>query len=193
MNNADIQVMINNLTFLSYQREEALIESEGEVTEQISQLEEVIADTTSTLLNDGIDSLGRWLKAKSDELNTYKAEREAAARRVKSCEETIDYIKANIGQILAVTEKDSAKGTFYTFKPATKTTTSVDKEALNGRYAEKALEALSNAGLPPYVTITLGAKVSLVPEGEELPDIFIQSKATSCKFIKPRGSKVEEE
>ena len=180
---------IASLSATAAELEEMYIENEGEVTEDTERLEENIASLKELLLGDGIDELGRWLKGKQDELSTMKAEKDAAARRVKAVERSVDYVKSLISLVLQATGREKAKGIYYSFARSESRTTTVDKDLINERWREVAEKALSIVGLPPYVTFTLGASVSLVPEGEDLPDVFHQEIRPSVRFTKPRSSK----
>jgi hypothetical protein len=65
----------------------------------------------------------------------------------------------------------------------------VDKDAIKARWQEVAEQALRAAGIPSYITVKLDAAVSAVPEGEDLPDVFTQSRRQSVTFRKPKASK----
>ena len=65
----------------------------------------------------------------------------------------------------------------------------VQVDSGNGRYQELAERAIRAAGVPSYVTMKLDAKVSLVPEGEELPDLFEEIRKDTVRFSKPRAGK----
>ena len=87
------------------------------------------------------------------------------------------------------TGQTKAKGMLYGFTTAESCTTKVDVELLNGRYMELAEQAIRSAGIPDYITVKLDAKVSLVPEGEELPDLFEEVRKDTVRFTKPRANK----
>ena len=185
----DIKDALATLARLSAELEEQYIENEGEVTAETEELEQQKAAVADLLSGEGIDTLGRWLKSKEDELKTYKAEKDAADRRKKSVENTIDFIKSVITGIMHETGQTKAKGMLYGFTATESCTTKVDMELLNGRYQELAEKAVRAAGLPDYITVKLDAKVSLVPEGEDLPDIFEEVHKDSVRFTKPRAGK----
>lgn len=185
----ELQDALARVARLSYDLEDKYIENDGEVTEETQNMEAEIADLQDLLSGDGIDLLGRWLKSKEDELKTYKAEKEAAARRMKSVENTIDFVKAKITEVLKATDQQKVKGVFYSFAQAVSNTTKVDTDILNQRYLAVAEDAIRAAGVPAYVTMKLDAKVSLVPEGEDIPDIFTTTTKDTVRFTKPRVGK----
>ena len=189
MHYKDIQTALETLSRLSYELEDQYIENEGEETEETQALEEQKAAIQDLLSGDGIDYLGRWLKSKEDELETYKAEKDAVARRMKSVENTSDFVKSKITEVMVATKQDKAKGLLYGFTKTVSNTTKVDTELLNDRYQDLAERAIRAAGVPSYVTMKLGAKVSMVSEGDELPDIFVQDHKDTVRFSKPRATK----
>lgn len=189
MHYKDIQTALATLARLSYELEDKYIENEGEITEETEALEEQKAAISDLLSGEGIDTLGRWLKSKEDELKTYKAEKDAAARRMKSIDNTIDFVKSKITEVMNATGQTKAKGMLYGFTATESCTTKVDMELLNGRYMETAEQAIRAAGIPEYITVKLDAKVSLVPEGEDLPDLFEEIHKDTVRFSKPRAGK----
>ena len=56
-------------------------------------------------------------------------------------------------------------------------------------YGAAVEKAVREAGIPEWVTVKLGASSALVPEGQELPDVFDRSVTPSVKFTKPRTAK----
>ena len=189
MNYADIKAAQDELTVLSAQFEETMVENGGEVTEETDTLAQQALAIEDLLAGEGIDTLGRIIKAKEDQIKTYKAEKDAIARRIKSVENSIEFFKTVITDILHQTGRDKAKGMLYGFTATTSNTTKVDMELLNGRYMDLAEQAIRSAGIPDYVTIKLDAKVSLVPEGEELPDLFEEVHKDTVRFTKPCAGK----
>ena len=186
MNYSEIQFNLFELARVTRELEEMYIENDGEMTEATEELEAQKAAVTELLNGDGIDDLGRWLKSKEDEIKTYKAEKEAAARKIKSVENTIDFIKETIHAVMVATGCEKAKGVFYSFAPTVSTTTKADTALLKERYLETATKAVHEAGIPDYVTVTLGASVSALPDGEDIPDVFTVTKRDSVRFTKPR-------
>ena len=185
----ELQDRLARIARLSYTLEDKYIENDGEVTEETENMEAEIADLRELLAGEGIDLLGRWLKSKEDELKTYKAEKEAAARRAASVQNTIDFIKAKITEVMKATGQEKAKGMFYSFTKTVSNTTKVDTDLLNEMYQALAERAIRAAGVPEYVTMKLDAKVSLVPEGEATPYIFTTTSKDTVRFTKPRGGK----
>lgn len=191
MNNHDINATIETLSEMSYVLETLYIENEGEITEETEQMEEQIGILKELLTSEGIDSLGRWLKGVEDSIKTLKAEKDYLTRTINAKTNTIDYIKAQMHRVLGVAGLTEIKGSNgYKFASTISRTTSVDKETLKEMYNEKVQKALEDV-LPSDVTITLGASVSLVPEGQELPTYYKVTETPSCKFTKPRAKKGE--
>lgn len=188
MTNAEIQSLLDKLAEQARCLESAYIESEGEVTEEITIIEEQQAELKALLLEGGVDSLGRWLKLKTDEVATYKAEAAYANNKAKAAANTIEYIKFRIWELLQAAGVEQVKGDLgYSFKTSMSVKTEVDKDALETLYNDTAEKALRDAGIPVYVTFKLGASVSAVPEGEELPVVFNRSETPSVTFRKPRA------
>ena len=102
----DIQDALATLNRLSVELEDQYIESEGEVTEATEEMEARKAAVQDLLQNDGIDALGRWLKVKEDEVKMWKAEKAAADRKVKSAQNTVDFVKAKIAEVMTMTGMD---------------------------------------------------------------------------------------
>ena len=192
MNNTDIKSAIAELSTTMFLLEEEYMENGGEVTEYTATMEANIERLKVLLTTEGVDSLGRWLKSKEDQIKSLKAERDSVTRQIKSCENTIDYIKTQINNVLVATEQEKVKGTFYSFAVTTSETTSVDKDALKERFmdaVEKKLRGGKNPVIPVDVTITLGASIKNVPEGAEIPSYYLKESKPSVKFTKPRASK----
>lgn len=194
MNNNDIKAAIAALSETMFLLEEEYLENGGEVTEYTATMEANIERLKVLLTTEGVDSLGRWLKSKEDQIKSLKAERDSVSRQIKSCEATIDYIKTMVNHILVSTGEEKVKGTCYSFAAATSETTSVDKDALKERFmdaVEKKLRGGKNPVIPADVTITLGASIKNVPEGAEIPSYYLKESRPTVKFTKPRASKEE--
>lgn len=192
MNNTDIKSAIAELSTTMFLLEEEYMENGGEVTEYTATMEANIERLKVLLTTEGVDSLGRWLKSKEDQIKSLKAERDSVTRQIKSCENTIDNIKTQINNVLVATEQEKVKGTFYSFAATTSETTSVDKDALKEQFmeaVEKKLRGGKNPVIPVDVTITLGASIKNVPEGAEIPSYYLKESKPSVKFTKPRASK----
>lgn len=192
MKTNEIRDALVALTESMYLLEEEYIENGGEVTDQTLAMEENIERMKVLLTTDGVDSLGRWLKSKEDQMKTLKAEKESVTRQIKSCENTIDYIKEMVNMVLVATGQEKVKGTCYSFTATTSETTSVDKDTLNYMFlelVEKKLRGGKTPVIPEDVTITLGASVKRLAEGAELPVYYQHSIKPSVRFTKPRASK----
>ena len=185
----DVKAAQDELIDLSAQYEEQMYEDGGEVTEVSENLERQKDAVSDLLAGEGIDTLGRIIKGKEDYIKTLKAEKDSISRKIKATESSIEFFKSVITDILHQTGRDKAKGLLYGFTATTSNTTKVDMELLNGRYLEVAEQAIRAAGVPDYVTVKLDAKVSLVPEGEDLPDLFEEVHKDTVRFTKPRAAK----
>lgn len=194
MNNTEIRDAISRLHEMEYYLEEEYENNGGEVTEYTEEQESAIAALRELLTTEGVDSLGRWLKAKEDQVKTLKAEKESVTRQINKVNDTIDYIKRQVNNILVETGVEKVKGTFYSFAPTTSVKTSVEKEILNQMFLAKVEEKLRGGKkpiIPADVTITLGASVKAVPEGAVLPKYFTQVETPSVRFTKPKSAKEE--
>lgn len=194
MNNTDIKSAIAELSTTMFLLEEEYMENGGEITEYTTTMEANIERLKVLLTTEGVDSLGRWLKSKEDQIKSLKAERDSITRQIKSCENTIEYIKTMVNHVLVSTGEEKVKGTCYSFAATTSETTSVDKDALNLKFmdaVEKKLRGGKNPVIPADVTITLGASIKNVPEGAEIPSYYLHNTKPSVKFTKPRASKEE--
>ena len=171
--------------------EETYIENEGEVTEETEQMEAQISCLQELLTTDGIDLLGGWLKAKEDRKKSLKAEKDYITRQMAAIDETIDFIKTKVNQILVATGQEKVKGARgYSFAATTSVKTEVNKDVLKDLFQEAVNEAVKDI-LPPDVTITLGASVSKLPDDPDLilPVWYTQTEKPSVRFTKPRASK----
>ena len=192
MNNNDIKSALAELSTTMFLLEEEYMENGGEVTEYTATMEANKERLKILLTTEGVDSLGRWLKSKEDQIKSLKAEKDSVSRQIKSCENTIEYIKTMVNMVLVSTEQEKVKGTFYSFAATTSETISVDKETLNNTFlelVEKKLRGGKNPVIPADVTITLGASIKNVPEGAEIPAYYLHNSKPSVRFTKPRASK----
>ena len=193
MNNKEINSLIESLNASMWAFENYMVENEGVCDETSDQMEEQIGILKELLTTEGIDSLGRWLKAKEDEIKSLKAEKDYITRKINAATGTIDYIKTQMNKILTAAQMEEIKGANgYKFQVTTSTKTEVDKEILKELFldkVEKKLRGGKNPVIPADVTFSLGASVSLVPEGAVLPSYYIRTSSPSCKFTKPRASK----
>ena len=193
MNNKEINSLIESLNASMLAFENYMVENEGVCDEASDQIEEQIGILKELLTTEGIDSLGRWLKAKEDEIKSLKAEKDYITRKINAATGTIDYIKSQMNKLLKASGMEEIKGANgYKFQVTTSTKTEVDKEILKELFldkVEKKLRGGKNPVIPADVTFSLGASVSLVPEGAVLPSYYIRTSSPSCKFTKPRASK----
>lgn len=169
--------------------EEMYIEKGGEIDEETEALEAEKQALADLLEGEGIDSLGRWLKSLEDKKQTIKNEQAKLALAVKAVDNSIEFVKVEVGRVLRLLGKDKAKGLLYSFATTTSTTTKADTAAIKDLYYAKAVKALKQAGIPEHITVTLGASVSLIPEGEELPDYIVRTYKDTARFTKPRNVK----
>jgi chromosome segregation ATPase len=191
MNNHEINAALTALNEAIFTLEDEYMENGGEVTEETEAQEEYIEQLKALLEEEGIDSLGRWLKSKEDLIKTLKAERDSVNRQIKKTEDGIEYIKTQIFNVLTALGKDKVKGTFYSFAPSISRKTEVDKEILEEKYLAIVNNALEQI-LPPWVSFKLSASVKAVPgDMEELPSEFKVTETPTCKFVKPRAKKEE--
>ena len=174
--------------------EETYIENEGEVTEETEQMEAQISGLKELLTGEGIELLGGWLKAKEDRKKSLKAEKDYITRQMAAIDETIDFIKTKVNQILVATGQEKVKGARgYSFAATISSKTEVNKDVLKALYADIIEEAIRKAHVPAYVGVTLTASSTkanelgvLVPGDEE---IFVTTEKPSVRFTKPRASK----
>lgn len=193
MNNKEINSLIESLNASMWAFENYMVENDGVCDEASDQMEEQIGILKELLTTEGIDSLGRWLKAKEDEIKSLKAEKDYITRKINAATGTIDFIKTQMNKILTAAQMQEIKGANgYKFQVTTSTKTEVDKEILKELFldkVEKKLRGGKNPVIPADVTFSLGASVSLVPEGAVLPSYYKRTSSPSCKFTKPRASK----
>lgn len=182
----EIQEAVETLGRVSYELENQYIENEGEVTPETETLEAEKAAIAELLNGEGIDALGRWLKAKEDEKATYKAEKAAADRRIKSVDRTIDFIKATIREVMDATGTDKAKGSFYSFATYDSRKTGYDAEELDRRFLDIATSAARAAGLPESVDVVLKTTATRLQEDDDLAALVNVETSETVKFTKPR-------
>lgn len=173
--------------------EDTYMETEGEVTETTEQLEQEISDLKELISKEGVDLLGGWLKSKEDKKKSLKAEKDYIARQMAAIDETIEFIKSKINQVMVSTGQEKVKGDRgYSFTAYDSVKTDVNKELLKTLYADKIEEAIRAAHVPAYIGVSLTASSSKAAEfgvidGDE--DIFSTTVTPSVKFTKPRASK----
>ena len=175
--------------------EDLYIEGEGEVTEETEQMEEHISGLKELLTRDGIDLLGGWLKGKEERKKTLKAEKDYITRQMAAIDESIEFIKGKVNEVLVATGQEKIKGDRgYSFAATTSVKTEVDKDVLKTIYADRIEEAIRAAHIPAYVGVTLTASSTKaaelgIIEGDE--EIFHTTEKPSVRFTKPRASKEE--
>lgn len=195
MNNKEISSMIESLNASMWAFENYMVENDGVCDEASDQMEEQIGILKDLLTTEGIDSLGRWLKAKEDEIKSLKAEKDYITRKINAATGTIDYIKSQMNKLLKASGMEEIKGANgYKFQVTTSTKTEVDKDVLKTIYADRIEEAIRAAHIPAYVGVTLTASSTKaaefgVVEGDE--EIFHTTEKPSVRFTKPRASKEE--
>ena len=173
--------------------EDLYIEGEGEVTEETERMEERISALKDLLTGEGIDLLGGWLKAKEDRKKALKAEKDYLTRQMSAIDETIEFIKDKITEVMRVTGQDKIKGERgYSFTATHSVKTEVDKDVLKAIYADKVEDAIRAARIPAYVGVTLTASSTKaqelgVLEGDE--EIFSTTERDTVTFRKPKASK----
>ena len=190
MTSREIDGLLDRMRQLTGDLEAMYVETGGEVTPATEAADAEIGTIAETLLTEGVDSLGRWLRSKQDEAAAVKAEQDYLARRKKSVENTVDYIKAKITEVMAATGRTKVRGDLgYAFAAYDAVKTTVDADRLSEEYGAAVEKAVRDAGIPEWVTVKLGASASLVPEEQELPDVFDRSVTPTVKFTKPRAAK----
>lgn len=173
--------------------EENYMENEGEITEETEQMEQEISGLQQLLTTEGIDLLGGWLKAKEDKKKSLKAEKDYITRQISAIDETIDFIKDKVTEVMKATGQDKIKGDRgYSFTATHSVKTDVDKDVLKALYADKVEEAIRAAHIPAYVGVSLTASSTKanelgVLEGDE--EIFSTTEKDTVTFRKPKASK----
>lgn len=173
--------------------EETYMENEGEITEETEQMEQEISGLQELLTTEGIDLLGGWLKAKEDKKKSLKAEKDYITRQISAIDETIDFIKDKVTEVMKATGQDKIKGDRgYSFTATHSVKTDVDKDVLKALYADKVEEAIRAAHIPAYVGVSLTASSTKanelgVLEGDE--EILSTTEKDTVTFRKPKASK----
>ena len=173
--------------------EENYIENEGEITEETEQMEQEISSLQELLTTEGIDLLGGWLKAKEDKKKSLKAEKDYITRQMAAIDETIEFIKDKITEVMKATGQEKIKGDRgYSFTATHSVKTDVDKDVLKALYADKVEEAIRAAHIPAYIGVSLTASSTKanelgVLEGDE--EIFSTTEKDTVTFRKPKASK----
>lgn len=190
MNNKELGQYLEELNRTWYALEQEYTANEGECTESTEAKEAAIVALKEIIENEGIDSLGQWLKRVQDESAARKAEKDFCARREKACKATEDYIKSCVAYVMETVGKDKIKGDLgYSFSTRTATEIALDKEEFNKAYQAKIEEALRNSGLPSWIKVSLDYDKTQIKEmleqGETLPELFAVTTSKAVTFRKP--------
>ena len=191
MDYKEMNEVLARLSQASSNLEEMYAENEGEITEATEQAEEQISCLKQLLNTEGVDLLGRWLKSKEDRKKALKAEKDYITRQMAAIDEGIDFIKVKINQILTATGQEKIKGANgYAFKATNSVTTTINKEDLDKRYLEQAIEGARQYGLPEWLDIQLKTTTTRMKEAGGNALLYLEeiSKPT-CTFTKPRANK----
>lgn len=173
--------------------EETYMENEGEITEETEQMEQEISGLQELLTTEGIDLLGGWLKAKEDKKKSLKAEKDYITRQMAAIDETIEFIKGKITEVMKATGQEKIKGDRgYSFTATHSVKTDVDKDVLKALYADKVEEAIRAAHIPAYISVSLTASSTKanelgIMEGDG--EIFSTTEKDTVTFRKPKASK----
>lgn len=193
MDYKEMNQVLENLDQAINTLEDLYIEGEGEVTEETEQLEAEISGLKELLSTEGIDLLGGWLKAKEDRKKSLKAEKDYITRQMSAIDETIEFIKGKVTEVMKATGQEKIKGgRGYSFTASHSVKTEVDKDVLKALYTDKVEEAIRAAHVPAYVGVSLTASVTKanelgILEGDE--EIFSTTEKDTVTFRKPKAIK----
>ena len=193
MDYKEMNQVLANLDQAMHTLEDLYIEGEGEITEETEQMEQEISGLQELLTTEGIDLLGGWLKAKEDKKKSLKAEKDYITRQMSAIDETIEFIKGKVTEVMKATGQEKIKGDRgYSFTATHSVKTDVDKDVLKALYADKVEEAIRAAHIPAYVGVFLTASSTKanelgVLEGDE--EIFSTSEKDTVTFRKPKANK----
>lgn len=188
--------LIDKIQRAKFDIEMALEENGGELTADVMAQYDTLEDMKAILAGEGIDDLGRWLKAVQDEGAALKAEADAAARRVKNNKRYEEYVKDVIGRAMDVLELPTnaagdkvAKGQFYGFKRCTSTKSAVNSEALDNAYLPLINTGLCHV-LPSWLHVELKTTTTeLRQAGGDALAFLDENTAPALTFTKPRAAK----
>lgn len=193
MDYKEMNQVLANLDQAMHTLEDLYIEGEGEITEETEQLEAQISSLKVLLSGEGIDLLGGWLKAKEDKKKSLKAERDYITRQMSAIDESIDFIKDKVTEVMKATGQEKIKSDRgYSFTVSHSVKTDVDKDVLKALYADKVEEAIRAAHIPAYIGVSLTASSTKanelgILEGDE--EIFSTTEKDTVTFRKPKASK----
>ena len=158
MDYKEMNQVLENLDQAMHTLEDLYIEGEGEITEETEQMEQEISGLQELLTTEGIDLLGGWLKAKEDKKKSLKAEKDYITRQMSAIDETIEFIKGKVTEVMKATGQEKIKGDRgYSFTASHSIKTDVDKDVLKALYADKVEEAIRAAHIPAYIGVSLTA------------------------------------
>lgn len=192
MNNKEINSLIESLNASMWAFENYMVENDGVCDEASDQMEERIGILKELLTTEGIDSLGRWLKAKEDEIKSLKAEKDYITRKINAATGTIEYIKTQMNKILTAAQMQEVKGANgYKFQVTTSIKTEVLKDALNDAFLEIAQVGARANGLPDWVDIQLKTTATEIKNSGDMDALsFLQETSSpSVRFTKPRATR----
>lgn len=192
MNNKEINSLIESLNASMCAFENYMVENDGVCDEASDQMEEQIGILKELLTTEGIDSLGRWLKAKEDRKKSLKAEKDYITRQMAAIDETIEFIKTKVNQIMVATGQEKIKGDRgYAFTATTSTKTEVLKDAINDAFLEIAQVGARANGLPDWVDIQLKTTATEIKDSGDMDALsFLQETSSpTVRFTKPRAAK----
>ena len=193
MNYKEMNQVLVTLDQATIALEETYMENEGEITEETEQMEQEISGLQELLTTEGIDLLGGWLKAKEDKKKSLKAEKDYITRQMAAIDETIDFIKDKVTEVMKATGQEKIKGDRgYSFTTTHSVKTDVDKDVLKALYADKVEGAIRAAHIPAYIGVSLTASSTKanelgVLEGDE--EIFSTTEKDTVTFRKPKAIK----
>ena len=189
MDYKELQDILSTLDYTSYQLENIYTENEGEVTDETELLEGQVSAMKALLNTDGVDYLGRWLKAKEDRKKALKAEKDHLSRQMDAIDKTIAFIKEKINEVMTATGCEKVKGSLgYSFATTTSTKTEVDRDLLRDLFQAKVEDAVKGI-IPDDVTVSLSASVSKLEDGADLPEYYNRTETPTVRFTKPRANK----
>lgn len=191
MDYKELNQILANLDQAMVTLEETYVENEGEVTEETEQMEAQISGLQELLTTDGIDLLGGWLKAKEDKKKALKAEKDYITRQMAAIDETIEFIKAKVNQVMVLTGQDKVKGDRgYGFSTTTSVKSAVRKDALSDAFLALAREGARKAGLPEWVDVDVRTTTTELRDAGGDALAYLEETITpSVRFTKPRASK----
>ena len=170
--------------------EEVYIENGGEVTDDTARREDEIEAIKALLNTEGVDSLGRWLKAKEDEKKALQAEKAGIDRRIKAVDRTIDYIKYEVGEVLRATGQDKVKGLSYGFAQSVSKHTEINYDAIIEDWSDIISKALKEAGIPEWLHVNLKTTVTDIAQaGGKALDYLDVQETDAVRFTKPVAAK----